>query len=68
MMQEQYHLKICDNSKKLAEILNLRLQDFSQELTRCKVELQATKLAVPTTHNLLSFGNEIILNKSATTW
>ncbi|MFI3303226.1 MAG: DUF3883 domain-containing protein [Rikenellaceae bacterium] len=62
MMAEQNHLKICDNSRALAEILNPKLQDFSKELTRHQVELQATKLAIPTIHNILRFGNEINLS------
>ncbi len=62
MMSEQNHLKICDNSKGLAEIINPRINNFSKELITCNVELQATKIAIPTKHDMLVFGTEINLS------
>lgn len=54
-------LRICENSRNLARLIQPKIAQLSIILSQQKISLQMTKMAVKPTHELLTFDHEISL-------
>lgn len=61
LSEQNNYLKICHNSKEFMPQLKSNIDNFSEKLQSCNIKLQTAKLAVPTLHEKLQFGQEIKL-------
>ncbi|WGK94069.1 MULTISPECIES: DUF3883 domain-containing protein [Flavobacterium] len=55
-------LRICENSRNIATIIQPQISQLCTSLSQQQVTLQMTKMAIKPTNELLTFNNEILLN------
>jgi hypothetical protein len=55
-------LKICQDSRKISEIVIGCISELESNLSKFDIEVQSSKLIIPSTHSELKFDREIILD------
>jgi len=55
-------LRICENSRNLANFISLHFHQLGKSLNQQQISLQTAKIAIKPTNDLLTFKDEILLN------